>query len=120
MIPAETPRRKFLFRLGLLGLPLLPPSYVLRASQDPDPRPRLNPKNGSDDETPVNPAARDAVLQENEKDIKKKVEKLLQLATELKAEVDKTNSTKVLSVAMLKKADEIERLAKDIKTRAKG
>jgi hypothetical protein len=38
----------------------------------------------------------------------------------LKNEVDKTDSAKVLSLAMLKKADEIERLAKDIKTRAKG
>jgi len=59
-------------------------------------------------------------LEENEKDIKKKVERLFQLATELKDEVDKTDSVKVLSLAMLKKADEIEKLAKDIKSRAKG
>ena len=65
-------------------------------------------------------ASRKAALEENEKDIKKKVERLFELATELKDEVDKTDSVKVLSVAMLKKADEIEKLAKDIKTRAKG
>jgi hypothetical protein len=59
-------------------------------------------------------------LEENEKDIKKKVEKLFQLATELKDEVDKTDSAKVLSVGMVKKAEEIEKLAKDIKSRAKG
>jgi hypothetical protein len=120
MVFGEKPRRKFFSSLAFFLLPFMSPALALRASQEPDPRPRVNPKNGSEDETPVNPAARDALLQENEKDIKKKVEKLLQLATELKEEVDKTNSTKVLSVAMLKKADEIERLAKDIKTRAKG
>jgi hypothetical protein len=42
------------------------------------------------------------------------------LATELKEEVDKTDSAKVLSVPMLKKAEEIEKLAKDIKSRARG
>jgi hypothetical protein len=120
MIADQEPRRKFFSRLPFFALSLLPFAFLLHASQNPEPRPRLDPKNPSDDETPMNPASRDAVLKENEKDIKKKVERLLQLATELKEEVDKTNSTRVLSVAMLKKADEIERLAKDIKTRAKG
>jgi hypothetical protein len=60
------------------------------------------------------------VLEENEKDIKKKIAKLFQLASELKDEVEKTDSVKVLSVGMVRKAEEIERLAKDIKSRAKG
>jgi hypothetical protein len=34
--------------------------------------------------------------------------------------VEKTDSTTVLSLAMLKKAEEIEKLAKQIKDRAKG
>src|ERR1700759_2060741 len=118
MICAEAPRRKFFSQVGIVFLPFLSATFFRQSAQDQDPRPRMNPK-GADEEAPLNPAARDAVLQENEKDIKKKVEKLLQLATELKQEVDKTNSTKVLSIPMLKKADEIERLAKDIKTRAK-
>ena len=46
--------------------------------------------------------------------------KLFQLASELKEESEKTDSAKVLSVAMVRKAEEIERLAKDIKSRAKG
>ena len=50
----------------------------------------------------------------------KKKSRKSQLATELKEEVDKTDSAKVLSLAMLKKAEEIEKLAKDIKSRAKG
>jgi hypothetical protein len=61
-----------------------------------------------------------ALLEANEKDIKKNIEKLFQLASDLKTEVEKTDSSQVLSLALLKKADEIEKLAHDIKTRAKG
>ena len=61
-----------------------------------------------------------AMLEANEKDIKKNIEKLFQLASDLKTEVEKTDSSQVLSLVMLKKADEIEKLAHDIKTRAKG
>ena len=44
----------------------------------------------------------------------------IELVTDLKAEVEKTDSSQVLSLALLKKAEEIEKLAHDIKTRAKG
>lgn len=60
------------------------------------------------------------LLEANEKDIKKNIEKLYQLAGDLKAEVEKTDSSQVLSLALVKKAEEIEKLARDIKTRAKG
>jgi heme oxygenase len=60
------------------------------------------------------------VLESNQKDIKKSVEKLYQLASELKAEVEKTDAVKVLSVVMLKKTEEIEKLAKEIRSRAVG
>jgi IMP dehydrogenase/GMP reductase len=71
-------------------------------------------------DTPTIPSPEKTALETNEKDIKKKVERLYELATELKAEVDKTDSSKVLSLTLLKKAEEIEKLAKDIKTRSKG
>ena len=45
--------------------------------------------------------------------------RLLALATELKEQVDKTNKDD-LSVEMIKKADEIEKLAKSVKDRMKG
>jgi hypothetical protein len=45
--------------------------------------------------------------------------KLLALATELKEQVDKTDKN-VLSIDVIKKADEIERLAKSVKERMKG
>ena len=66
------------------------------------------------------PSPEKHMLEENEKDIHKKVERLYQLATELKAEVDKTDSRKVLSLNLVKKAEEIEKLAHDIKIRSKG
>jgi len=66
------------------------------------------------------PLAEKHILEENEKDLHKKVERLYELATELKAEADKTDSTKVLSLNLVKKAEEIEKLAHDIKIRSKG
>jgi hypothetical protein len=46
-------------------------------------------------------------------------DKLLSLATELKQQVDKTNKD-VMSVDVIKKADEIEKLAHSVKERMKG
>jgi len=60
------------------------------------------------------------ILENNDKDMKKKVEHLYQLASELKDEVEKTDSSKVLSLDLMKKAEEIEKLAHDIKNRSKG
>lgn len=58
--------------------------------------------------------------EENNRDTRKKVERLYQLAAELKAEVDKTDATRVLSLNLVKKVEEIEKLAHDIKKRSKG
>jgi len=46
-------------------------------------------------------------------------DKLLALATDLKEQVDKTNK-QILSVDVIKKADEIEKLAHSVKERMKG
>jgi hypothetical protein len=83
--------------------------------QPPEPRPTVD----DPDSVPMKSPAK-AMLEANEKDIKKNIEKLYQLATDLKAEVEKTDSSQVLSLALVKKADEIEKLAHDIKNRAKG
>ena len=61
-----------------------------------------------------------ALLEQNQKDIKKNIEKLFQLASELKDEVEKTDATTVLSLAMVRKTEEIEKLARQIRDRAKG
>ena len=60
------------------------------------------------------------MLEQHQKDIRKEVEKLYKLASELKEEVDKTDATTVLSLPLLRKAEEIEKLAKQIKENAKG
>ena len=60
------------------------------------------------------------MLEQRQKDIKKEVERLYKLASDLKEEVEKTDATTTLSLPMVKKAEEIEKLAKQIKENAKG
>ena len=92
----------------------------LHASQLPGAVPEKSPVQDAPRDNPNLPSPEKRALEANEKDIKKKVDQLYKLATELKAEVDKTDSSKVLSLALLKKTEEIERLAKDIRNRSKG
>ena len=93
-----------------------------RQEQTPDAVRRVQQKPGQEppQEGPPLPNADKKILEENDKDMKKKVDRLFELATELKAEVDKTDSSKVLSLNLMKKAEEIEKLARDIKNRSKG
>ncbi len=57
--------------------------------------------------------------QERQADLKRDTEKLLKLAQELKESVDKTNES-TLSVDVVKKAEEIEKLAHSVKDKMKG
>lgn len=52
-------------------------------------------------------------------DLKKDTDKLLQLATELKAAVDKSNEN-TLSMDVIKKAEEIEKLSKNVQKKMRG
>jgi hypothetical protein len=112
-------RRTFLGGLLTAGL-----ATRLCGGQAQGQNPKFPPdqKNAPDaaPDNPLAPPAEKRMLEENQKDIKKKVEKLYDLATELKAEVDKTDSSKVLSLNLVRKAEEIEKLARDIKNRSKG
>jgi hypothetical protein len=65
-------------------------------------------------------AAKRAMLQQNEKEFRVGVERLYQLTSELREEVQKTATTDVLSIRMVKKTEEIEKLAKVLKAKAKG
>jgi spore coat polysaccharide biosynthesis protein SpsF (cytidylyltransferase family) len=56
--------------------------------------------------------------QQRQADIKRDTEQLLKLATELKEYVDKTNEN-VLSLDVVKKAEEIEKLAHNVKQKMK-
>ena len=113
-------RRKFLINFGAAGLALgfLAETGVPQIPNFPPP-PTHVPETADDDSNAPKIGAK-AALEENDKNIKKKIEKLYQLAGDLKTEVEKTDSAKVLSLAMIKKAEEIEKLAHDIKTRARG
>ena len=64
-------------------------------------------------------AAEKAENTKRQQDIKKDTEKLLQLATELKQYVDQTNEH-TLSLTVIKKAEEIEKLAHTVKEKMKG
>lgn len=114
-------RRKFLAALVTTGFPIGILSYTscrLLAQA----RPVIPPPEPVQRENENEPSktANKAILESNKKEIKKDIEKLFQLASELKAEVEKTDSMQVLSMAMLKKTEEIEKLAKAIRARAIG
>ena len=53
-------------------------------------------------------------------ELRGEVEKLFQLASELKQQVESTDLNSVLSLGVVKRAQEIEKLAKHIKEHAKG
>ena len=57
--------------------------------------------------------------QERQAALKRDTDKLLKLATELKDSVDKTNES-VLSLEVVKKAEEIEKLAHSVKEKMKA
>jgi len=115
----DSRRQLFLKLLAALGAVCLRPKLL--SAQNPFPPPPLHrgyekPPGSPDSSVP----STKTLLEQNQKNIKKDIEKLYQLATQLKTEVEKTDSTAVLSVALVKKAEEIEKLAKQIKERAKG
>jgi hypothetical protein len=65
-------------------------------------------------------SAKRAALKQNERQFRAGVDRLYQLASELKQEVDKTMTTQVLSVQMYKRTEEIEKVARLLKSKAKG
>lgn len=118
-------RRRLLVNGGAaVGALLLP--WKITSAQDATQDPPISPRtrrDGPEDpsHSPLPAGANTkALLEQHQKDIKKDIEKLYDLATQLKAEVEKTDATTVLSLGMVKKAEEIEKLAKQIKDHAKG
>jgi hypothetical protein len=69
---------------------------------------------GPNEKLPDAPKTPRKDLKADERDIRKQVTLLAQYADELKKEVEKTDSTKVLSVQMLRKTQDIEKLAHHI------
>ena len=108
-----------------------PGQMALAQSQQPAPPVPTNPRSGripigSEDENSNDPAMRHAEEQaaerrnvDRQKQLVADTNKLLQLAQELKTEVDRSNK-ETLSVAVVKKAEEIEKLAKSVKDKMKA
>jgi hypothetical protein len=97
-----------------MGIVILAPGSQLCAQR------RQNPQAPKEDDANSPKLDPKLLLEANQKEMRKNVEKLYDLASELKAEVEKTDSVQVLSLGMVKKTEEIERLAKEIRNRAKG
>jgi hypothetical protein len=95
-----------------------PPMQGVGPGQQPGPRDQAP---GGDDELRVKMEKDMAkkANQERQAQLKRDTEQLFKLATDLKDEVDKSNEN-LLSLEVIKKAEEIERLAHSIKDKMKG
>jgi hypothetical protein len=109
----------------LLAVLLLPGSYGQKSS-DPQTFPPAHPpipgqEPPSEDENLAKQAKEMAkkANEERQAQLKRDTDKLFQLSTELKQYVDKTNEN-VLSLDVIKKAEEIEKLAHSVKMKMKG
>jgi hypothetical protein len=111
-------RTTLLFTLLLF----LDSSQGFSSQQDPVTPPLSPQTQPKDDPTFPDRMQKDMAKKANEQrqaELKRDTERLLRLSTELKEYVDKTNEH-VLSLEVLKKAEEIEKLAHSVKTKMKG
>ena len=69
---------------------------------------------------PDKPVDSRAMAKENQAEVKAGVEKLYVLISELKEQVEKSDATLMLSVSVVKKSQQIEKLAKHVKNLARG
>ncbi len=123
-------RRRFLATVAIAGSAFATGQVMLAQAPIPGdgpprgmPRPPVaaEPKD-QDDTTPTStvPAAKRAQMLQQEKEFREGIERLYTLSGELRDEVQKTPTLQVLSVRMYKKTEEIEKLAKQLKSKAKG
>jgi hypothetical protein len=124
----ESRRRLLTMVAGAAGVLAAEP--MLAGLQSTYRRP-LQPKPSSDTPDRHNPvelngpnsaanSSKSAIDQQTQKEIRAEIARLYELVAELKEQVEKTDGTTTLSVSVVKKAQEIEKLAKQIKDRAKG
>ena len=114
---------KFLLAAGatllLGGAVILRPASVAPVAVEPA---AMNASQGQSSQDPYQKEMQDRLFREANKkrqqDIKNDTDKLFALATELKAAVDKTNEN-MLSLDVIKKAEQVEKLAKKVKENMK-
>ena len=81
--------------------------------------PKIDQPTPSDQGKPTAKEAKE-ILKQNKHQIEENVEKIYQLAGELKDEVEKTDAANTSSLPMIQKAEQIEKLAKQVKNLARG
>jgi hypothetical protein len=115
--------RAFIFSICLVALCLAQLPAVAQQSSQPPPAPHIGDLNPPDNED----EARARLARDMEKKaakaraaaLKADTDKLLKLSVELKDYVDKADEN-VLSLDVIKKAEEIEKLAKSVKDKMRG
>lgn len=121
-------RRNLLITAGCLGgIMIAAPAWFGAWQAGPTPQPRPSPNAPTNQNAPQGLDGRplpvengkQEVDKQNQLEIRLEVQRLYAMATELKDEVDKTNSNAVLSLSVMKRAQDIEKLAKQIRDRAK-
>jgi hypothetical protein len=102
------------------------PSFSQSSAQSPNPSPRLNPNPGlnpdeHDDEehAKIEKDMAKRANHERQAQLQRDTDNLLKLANELKQDVDKSNEN-TLSLEVVKKAEEIEKLAHSVKEKMKS
>ena len=119
--------RTIFMTLGILALLLASaslPSVAQRAvPRPPQPVPSPNTPNGNVpsglDGPKVTGSDPKALDLQNQAEIKADIERLYALAFELREQMKQTDATNTFSLAVVKKAQAIEKLAKEIKDRSK-
>jgi hypothetical protein len=114
--------------LGAAGIlasePLIAAFQATGVRPAPQPRPSPNAPNPNFPPGFEGPQAtgvdKKAIDRQNQKEIRADVTRLYEMVSELKDQIDKTDSSSTLSVSVVKKAQQIEKLAKQIKDLAKG
>lgn len=84
-----------------------------------NPLPGQQPPQEDEDRAKIEKDMAKKANQQRQADLKRDTDKLLQLATELQQYVNKSNEN-VLSLEVIKKAEEIEKLAHSVKEKMKG
>ncbi len=85
--------------------PPIPSGQQQKPGFPPEPEPKIDMK---------------VILKANQTQMHNDVNRLFDLAQDLKSEMSKTDSTAILSLPLVHKAEEIEKLAKQIKNLAKS
>ena len=117
-------RRAFVRNLtAAAGFLAAPRVLLAQRSIKPPPKPEPAEKGSPLDANPHLAgarAAKRAQMQRNAQEFRDGVEQLHRMTGELHEELQQTATTDVLSIAMYKKVEQIEKLAKQLKSKAKG